>query len=108
MWSTIHEPDFVLPPKHALIFREAVCAVSDFVGWEDSDNDGWESGIAVFDRLTQGQKQLILLTVARALLQGAELIVLDESFASLDPQNLQRALRCVLERAPTLLVIAHP
>lgn len=48
------------------------------------------------------------LYIARALLQRAELIVLDESFAALDPENLRRALRCVFERAATLLVIAHP
>ena len=48
------------------------------------------------------------LYIARALLQKADFIVLDESFAALDPENLQRALQCVLNRAPTLLVIAHP
>jgi ATP-binding cassette subfamily B protein len=48
------------------------------------------------------------LYIARALLQRAELIVLDESFAALDPETLSLSLRCVLERAPTLVVIAHP
>jgi ATP-binding cassette subfamily B protein len=48
------------------------------------------------------------LFIARTLLQKADLIILDESFGALDPENLARALRCVLERAPTLLVIAHP
>ena len=43
-----------------------------------------------------------------ALLQKAEMIILDESFAALDPINLRRALECVLRRAPTLMVIAHP
>jgi ATP-binding cassette, subfamily B, bacterial len=42
------------------------------------------------------------------LLQGADIVVLDESFASLDPETLRRALHCVLARAATLLVIAHP
>ena len=37
-----------------------------------------------------------------------DLVVLDESFAALDPETLERALRCVLQRARTLLVIAHP
>jgi ATP-binding cassette subfamily B protein len=46
--------------------------------------------------------------MARALLQRADLVILDESFAALDPTNLARALRCVHERAETLLVIAHP
>ncbi len=57
-------------------------------------------------QLSQGEKSR--LYIARALLQGAGLVSLDESFASLDPENLRRAMRCVLERAPTLLVIAHP
>jgi ABC-type transport system involved in cytochrome bd biosynthesis fused ATPase/permease subunit len=42
------------------------------------------------------------------LLQNTDLIVLDESFTSLDPENLQRALRCVLDQSKSLLVIAHP
>src|SRR5262249_54002222 len=33
---------------------------------------------------------------------------LDESFAALDPETLQRCPCCVLDRAHTLLVIAHP
>ncbi len=57
-------------------------------------------------QLSHGERSR--LYIARALLQGAELVVLDESFAALDPENLERALRCVLQRAPTLLVIAHP
>jgi ATP-binding cassette subfamily B protein len=48
------------------------------------------------------------LYIARALLQKADMIIFDESFASLDPVNLRRALTCVLRRAPTLMVIAHP
>jgi ATP-binding cassette, subfamily B, bacterial len=47
------------------------------------------------------------LYIARALLQDAELVVLDESFAALDPENLKRAVECVIKRARTLLVIAH-
>lgn len=57
-------------------------------------------------RLSHGERSRLF--IARALLQRADLIVLDESFAALDPESLSRALRCVLERAPTLLVIAHP
>ena len=34
--------------------------------------------------------------------------VLDESFAALDPETLERTLACVLRRAETLVVIAHP
>jgi len=39
--------------------------------------------------------------VARALLQKADVVVLDESFAALDPENLKRVLQCGLRRAPT-------
>lgn len=48
------------------------------------------------------------LYVARALLQGAPIVILDESFAALDPETLRRSLDCVLKRASTLMVIAHP
>jgi hypothetical protein len=41
-------------------------------------------------------------------LQDAERIVLDESFAALDPELLDLTLRCTLERAPAMLVIARP
>lgn len=57
-------------------------------------------------QLSHGERSR--LYIARALLQGADVILLDESFASLDPENLQRALQYVLDRADTLLVIAHP
>jgi ABC-type multidrug transport system fused ATPase/permease subunit len=44
---------------------------------------------------------------ARVLLQRADIIILDQSLAVLDPETLECALKCVLRRAPTLLVIAH-
>jgi ATP-binding cassette subfamily B protein len=57
-------------------------------------------------QLSHGKQSRLFM--ARALLQRADIVILDESFAALDPANLQRALRCVPERARTLLVIAHP
>ncbi len=56
-------------------------------------------------QLSHGERSR--LYIARALLQDAGLVVLDESFAALDPVNLQHALKCVVERARSLLVIAH-
>jgi ABC-type bacteriocin/lantibiotic exporter with double-glycine peptidase domain len=56
-------------------------------------------------QFSQGERSRVFL--ARALLQGAELLVLDESFSALDPENVDRAVRCVLHRAPTVLAIAH-
>ena len=57
-------------------------------------------------QLSHGERSRLF--IARTLLQKADLVILDESFGALDPENLYRALRCVLERAPTVLVIAHP
>jgi ABC-type transport system involved in cytochrome bd biosynthesis fused ATPase/permease subunit len=57
-------------------------------------------------QLSHGERSRVFM--ARALLQGARLVLLDESFAALDPTSLEHCMRCVLERAPTVLVIAHP
>ena len=56
-------------------------------------------------QLSHGERSR--LYIARALLQDAEVVVLDESFAALDPENMRRAVECVLKRARSLLVIAH-
>ncbi len=56
-------------------------------------------------QLSHGERSR--LYIARALLQDAELVVLDESFAALDPENLKRAVQCVVKHARSLLAIAH-
>ncbi len=75
----------------------------------------------VFDRMPSGFQQMLgesgwqlshgersRLYIARTLLQKADMIILDESFGALDPENLSLSLQCVLNRAATLMVIAHP
>src|SRR5262249_3834169 len=57
-------------------------------------------------QLSHGEKSRLF--IARALLQGPDVLLLDESFGALDPETLGKAMRCVLARAPALLVIAHP
>jgi ATP-binding cassette subfamily B protein len=57
-------------------------------------------------QLSHGEKSRIY--IARALMQQASIIVLDESFAALDPETMTRVMQCVLGRAPAMLVIAHP
>lgn len=57
-------------------------------------------------QLSHGERSRVF--IARALLQNAEVIILDESFGALDAETLQLALECVLRRASTLIVIAHP
>jgi ATP-binding cassette, subfamily B, bacterial len=57
-------------------------------------------------QLSHGERSRIFL--ARALLQNAQLTIMDESFAALDPETLDLCLQCALRRAKTLVVIAHP
>lgn len=57
-------------------------------------------------QLSHGERSRIFL--ARALLQDAQLTILDESFGALDPETMRRCLDCALARAHTLVVIAHP
>jgi ATP-binding cassette subfamily B protein len=66
--------------------------------YEPVGETGWQ--------LSHGERSRVY--VARALLQGASMIILDESFGALDPQSLQTSLQCALNHAETLLVIAHP
>jgi ATP-binding cassette subfamily B protein len=57
-------------------------------------------------QLSHGERSRLF--IARALIQEADLVILDESFAALDPENLRLAMECVQGRANALLVIAHP
>lgn len=57
-------------------------------------------------QLSHGERSRLFL--ARALLQEADLVLLDETFSALDPETLSRTLPKILDLAPTLIVIAHP
>jgi ATP-binding cassette, subfamily B, bacterial len=56
-------------------------------------------------QLSHGERSR--LYIARALLQGGDLTILDESIAALDPDTMQTVIDCVTRRAKTLLVVAH-
>jgi ABC-type multidrug transport system fused ATPase/permease subunit len=75
------------------LLKRMPAGINEFIG-----DTGWH--------LSQGERSRIFL--ARALLQRADVIVLDESLAALDPENVRQCLRCVMRRAPTAIVIAHP
>jgi ABC-type multidrug transport system fused ATPase/permease subunit len=66
--------------------------------WQIVGETGWQ--------LSHGERSR--LYIARALLQDATILILDESFAALDPETLHHVQQCVLAHAPTLMVIAHP
>lgn len=59
------------------------------------------------DRLSGGEKQRI--SIARAILKNAPIVILDEATASIDPENeyeIQKAI-AQLTKGKTLIVIAH-
>jgi ATP-binding cassette subfamily B protein len=66
--------------------------------WQMVGETGWQ--------LSHGEQSRLF--IARALLQRSEVIILDESLAALDPENMAQALRCLRARAPSLVVVAHP
>lgn len=90
--------------------------------FEEAENICRELGLSnLLERMPAGLLQMVgetgwqlshgersRLYMARALLQNADVVILDESFAALDPENLRQCLQCVLRRASTLLVVAHP
>lgn len=57
-------------------------------------------------QLSHGEKSRLF--IARTLLKKPDILILDENFAALDPENLEQSFNCVLKRASTLIVIAHP
>lgn len=60
-------------------------------------DSGWQ--------LSNGERSRVYL--ARTLLQRADMVILDETLASLDPENAQMALECATRRAPALVCVAH-
>lgn len=57
-------------------------------------------------QLSHGERSRLFL--ARALLRGAPVVLLDESFGALDPATLRLAMATARKRARALVVVAHP
>ena len=56
-------------------------------------------------QLSHGERSRVF--IARALLQNADLVLLDESFAELDPESLRDCLTQAAALSNTLLVVGH-
>ncbi|HWO08079.1 MAG TPA: ATP-binding cassette domain-containing protein, partial [Polyangiaceae bacterium] len=90
-----------------LIEAEAVCREVGLGGLLERMPGGMHQVVGETGwQLSHGERSRLFL--ARALLQRADLVILDECFAALDPDNLERAVRAAVRRARALLVIAHP
>jgi ATP-binding cassette subfamily B protein len=74
------------------LLRRMPAGIQQMVG-----DSGWQ--------LSHGERARVC--VARALAQQADVRVLDESFAALDPETLDLVLACILRRSETLLVVSH-
>lgn len=57
-------------------------------------------------QLSHGERSRLF--IARALLKSADLVVLDENCAALDPQTWRAVAECIDRRARAVLLIAHP
>ena len=95
------------PRREDVVLAETLCRELDLGGVLGRMPSGLEQLVGESGwQLSHGERSRLF--IARALLQRLDLRVLDESFAALDPETLERVLDCVLARAETLLVIAHP
>jgi ATP-binding cassette subfamily B protein len=95
------------PRREEIAEAEAICRELDLGSLLARMPSGLEQLVGESGwQLSHGERGRLF--IARSLLQPLEARVLDESFAALDPETLERALDCVLRRAGTLVVIAHP
>jgi ATP-binding cassette, subfamily B, bacterial len=95
------------PRREDVVEAEALCRELDLGGVLARMPSGLEQLVGESGwQLSHGERSRLF--IARALLQKLDVRVLDESFAALDPETLERVLHCVLARADTLVVIAHP
>ena len=95
------------PRREDVVEAEAICRELDLGPLLGRMPSGLEQLVGESGwQLSHGERGRIY--IARSLLQPLDARILDESFAALDPETLERALACVLSRAETLVVIAHP
>ena len=90
----------------ALESAESVCRELGLGPLIEAMPNGMQQHVGVNGwQLSHGERNRVF--IARALLQGADLTIFDESFAALDPGILQTALNVVQSRASAVMVISH-
>ncbi len=95
------------PQPEDLQEAEAVCVELGLGSLLARMPSGWQQMVGESGwQLSHGERSRVF--IARALLQNADLVIMDESFGALDPENLMLAMDCARRRAQTLLIIAHP
>lgn len=57
-------------------------------------------------QMSHGERARVCM--ARALLQNSDVVILDESFGTLDPRTQQRVMKQVMAHDAAIIVIAHP
>lgn len=57
-------------------------------------------------QLSHGERSRLFM--ARALLNGSNALILDETFGSLDPENMRQCLEFALDQPQAIIAIAHP
>jgi len=57
-------------------------------------------------QLSHGERSRLF--VARTLLQGSKVVILDESLGPLDPETHDRVMSCIKRRAQALIIVSHP
>ena len=91
--------------------EEQLCAVADLAGVTEVVErlpEGWETPCGEGGRsLSGGERQRV--SIARALLKQAPIVLLDEATSALDAENEENVVRSIetLKRRSTLIVVAH-
>lgn len=95
------------PRQHDAVFARSICIELGFDKLLARMPAGWRQGVGeVGWQLSHGECSRVY--IARALLQESDVVILDESFVALDPENLLQVMQCVRTHAKALIIIAHP
>ena len=94
------------PCKKDFIEAKALCGQLGLDELLEKMPEGFEQMIGEGGwQLSHGEQSRIF--IARAILQKPELLIFDESFMPLDPENFEKVLNCILKNNAGIIVVAH-